>query len=87
MAKKIFGPNFGPFGLHSSHQFFFFKNLVLSVTRYHGHLSSCTISQKPNDPILRKLSDRLDGQTDESYFIGHCPTNVEHPIEELAEDA
>ena len=57
------------------------------MTRYHGHLSSCTISQKPNDPILRKLSDRLDGQTDESYFIGHCPTNVEHPIEELAEDA
>ena len=36
---------------------FFFKNLALSVTRYHGQLSSCTISDKKNDPILRKLSD------------------------------
>ena len=32
-----------------------------SVTRYHGQLSSCTISEKTNTPILRKLSD---GQTD-----------------------
>ena len=40
---------------------FFFKNLASSVTRYYGQLSSCTISQKSKDPILRKLSD---GQTD-----------------------
>ena len=40
---------------------FFFKNLTPSVTRYHGQLSSCTISEKTNDPILRKLSD---GRTD-----------------------
>ena len=45
--------------------FFFFKNLTLSVTRNHGQLSSCTISEKTNDPILRKLSDgRTDRQTD-----------------------
>ena len=36
---------------------FFFKNVSWSVTRYHGQLSSFTISQKTNDPILRKLSD------------------------------
>ena len=49
------------FGLPNS----FFKNLGLSVTRYHGQLSSCTISEKTNNPILRKLSDgRTDGQTD-----------------------
>ena len=43
---------------------FFFKNLASSVTRYHGQLSPCTISEK-NDPILRKLSDGwTDGQTD-----------------------
>ena len=59
---------------------FFFKNLASSVTRYHGQLSSCTISEKTNDPILRKLSD---GQTDESDFIGRCPTNVERPIREI----
>ena len=43
--------------------FFFFKNLASSVTRYHGQLSSCTISEKTNGPILRKLSDgRKDGR-------------------------
>ena len=35
---------------------FFFKNLALSGTRYHGQLSSCTMSEKTNDPILRKLN-------------------------------
>ena len=74
MGKKTsFGPNFGTFGLNSSHQFFFHKNLASSFTRYHGQLSSCTRSEKTNDPILRKLSGRQmagwtnglrDGQTD-----------------------
>ena len=63
-------PKFGP-------SIFFFKNLAPSVTRYHGQLSSCTISEKTNDPILRKLNDE---QTDESDFIGCCPISVEHPI-------
>ena len=36
-----------------------------SVSRYHGQLSSCTIPEKTNDPILTKLSDGLtDGRTD-----------------------
>ena len=45
--KKSFGPTFGPFGL--------------SGTRYHGQRSPCTISEKTNDPILRKI---CDGRTD-----------------------
>ena len=52
--KSHFGPNLG-------HQIFFFKNLALSVTRYYGQLSSCKISEKTNDPIMRKFSD---GRTD-----------------------
>ena len=36
----------------------FFKNLAPSVTRYHVQLSSCTTSEKTNDPVLRKLRDR-----------------------------
>ena len=45
------------------------KNLAPSVTVYYGQLSSCSISEKANDPILKKLSDgqtegRADGQTD-----------------------
>ena len=47
--------------------------------------SLCTISDKTNDQILRKLGDRRTGErtngpTDKSNFIGRCPTNVEHPI-------
>ena len=26
------------------------------------------------------MEGRIDGRTDESDFIGHCPNNVEHPI-------
>ena len=60
----------GPILSHLAHQFYlFFKNLAPSVTRYHGQLSSRKISEKINDPILRKLTDgwmdrRTDRQTD-----------------------
>ena len=56
--KLSFGPNFGPFGPNSGQQFFFSKNLASSVTSYHGKLPSCTILEKSNNPILRKLIDR-----------------------------
>ena len=59
--KTSFGPDFGLFGPNSGCQFFFSKNLAPSLTRCHGQLSSCTISEKTNDPILSKFSD---GQTD-----------------------
>ena len=59
-----------------------------SCFRKYGSVSQpslCTISNKTNDQILRKLGDRRTGErtngpTDESNFIGRCPTNVEHPI-------
>ena len=64
-----FGPNFGSFNPNSGCQFFFFflvKILALSVTRCHGQLSSCTIPEKTNDPILKKLRDgQTEGYTDE----------------------
>ena len=66
-GKLHFEPDLGPLGLvkFALRIYFFFGNLASSVTRYHGQLSSCTISEKTNDPILRKLSDgRTDGQTD-----------------------
>ena len=54
------------FGLPFFFFFFFFKILAQSVTRYNGQLSSCTISEKTNNPILRKLvkDGWTDGQTD-----------------------
>ena len=68
--KPHFGPNFGWLGSNSGRQFFF-KNLASSVTRYHGQLSSCTIIEKTDDPILRKFSDeRTDGQTDGQIDVG-----------------
>ena len=57
--KPHFRPDLGPLRPNSGRQFFF-KNLALSLLRYHGQLS-CTISEKANDSILRNLSD---GQTD-----------------------
>ena len=53
------------------HFFFSFKNLVLSVTRYHmGQLSSSTLSGKTNNPILRKRSGRrTDERTGACYEI------------------
>ena len=73
ICSKFWPPNF----------FFEFFSQALSVSRYHGQLSSYTISEKTNDPILRKLSGgRTDGQTetDQSDFMRHCPTNVVHSI-------
>ena len=34
--KLHFGPDLGTLGPNSGRQFFFLKNLALSVTRYHG---------------------------------------------------
>ena len=48
---------------------FFFKNLASPVTKCHGHLSLSTISEKINDPILRKLSD---GRTDWNERSNNC---------------
>ena len=67
MAKNLVLARFGPFTRNSGHQIFFFKNRDLSVTRYHGQLSSCAISEKTNDPILRKLSD---GRTPKKILHG-----------------
>ena len=71
------------------------KSVSQSVTRYYGHLSSCIISEKTNDSILRKLSDeqtdrwmeeqtrwqRDRGADGRERFHGCCPTNVDCPIE------
>ena len=59
--KPSFWPYFGP--KWGRQIFFFFKNLTSLVTRYHGQLSSCAISEKTN-PILTKLSaGRTDRRT------------------------
>ena len=63
--KPNFGLHLDPLSPNSSRHFSPpQKNLVLSVTKYHGQLSSRTILEKTNDPILIKFSDgRTDGQT------------------------
>ena len=92
--KTHFGTNLGALGPNSGRQFLFSRIWLRQSLdiRYHVQLSSCTISGKTNDQILRKSSDgwtdgltdrRKGGQTDESDFIGRCPTNVERPIEDL----
>ena len=55
-SRKTNEPNLSKYNL----SLFCKKNLASSVTRYHGQLSSCTIPEKTNDPILRKFSDRRE---------------------------
>ena len=59
----------------------FFKNRASSITRYHGQLSSCTISEKINYSILKKVSvdTQTDRITDVSDVIGRFPTIIERP--------
>ena len=56
--KPSFGPGFVPLGQNSGCIFFFFFFFFKKVTRYHGQLSSCIISEKTDAPILRKICDR-----------------------------
>ena len=64
----------------------FFKNLALSLLRYHGQLLSCTILEKANDSILRKLSDeRTDRQIDRrarviSYGAVQLTSSVQYKL-------
>ena len=65
MTEKplVLGPILGP---NSGRQFyFFFFSKIWLRQSLNGKLSSCTISEKANDPILKKLSvGRIDGRTD-----------------------
>ena len=54
--KPHFGPELGPLNPNSGRQFFFFKNLASSVTKYHGQVLTYKMLEKTNDPILRKSS-------------------------------
>ena len=74
--KLYFVPALCPLDPNSGRKIFFFKNLASSVARYHGQLSSCTISEKTNYPILKKLSD---GQTNRQTFHRTLTANVERP--------
>ena len=65
--------------------FFFFLNLAAFFIRCNCQLSSCMISGRTNNPILKKLTDgQIDEQTDNQTAEGNdstgpCPTNVERP--------
>ena len=52
----------------------FFQKSGFVSRWYHGQLSSCTISEKK---LIQSWENVV---TDESDFIGHCPTNIERPI-------
>ena len=62
MTKNLILGDLGPLDANLGRHFFFFKNLPSSVVRYYGQLSSCAISEKTDDLILRTFSDR---RTDE----------------------
>ena len=61
--KPHFGTDLGWLG--GSWKIFFFINLVSSVARYHGQLSSSTTSEKTNNPVLSdgQMDRQMDRQT------------------------
>ena len=79
--KPTFRPEFWHFWPKIGLLIFPPRNLTPSLTRYYGQLSSCTILEKTNDPILIKLSDGwIDrGTGGKNGFIGYCPIKVELP--------
>ena len=72
--KTHFGPDLGPLGPNSGHQFFF-QNLASSVARYYSQQYQKKLMIQSRENLV--TDGRTDGQTDESDFIGRCPTNVE----------
>ena len=73
--KTMFLGHFWPFLVIFARWGFFPKNPALSHTTIYGPLTPCQVSEKTNEPILRKLTDRwkdgrMEGQTGRPYFIG-----------------
>ena len=88
--------NFGPFWSIFGPTRIFFKNWALSLFSTYQPLTSCKISKKSNEPILRKLGcknwpdGQTDGQTDRYEIIGPSQSvgpkkrrkkeNIEQPL-------
>ena len=63
MVKSHFGPDLGPWQAWAeirAVKFFSSKIWLCQSLDYHGQLSSCTISEKTDDPVLRKLRQTGD---------------------------
>ena len=78
--KHHFGPNLHPLGPNSGPHFFFFfskmwlrQSLDIMISYHHvQHQKKLKIQTLVTD-------ERTNRQTDESDFIGCCPTNAECP--------
>ena len=83
--KPSFGPNFGLFfgpNLLSPPFFLFFsKNWLFNLLYNKGSYHDAPYQKKLMIQLWENLvtDGRTDRQTDESDFIGRCPTNVERP--------
>ena len=69
MIQTDFGPDLGPVDTN------------IMVSYYHVQYQKKLMTQSWENVVMDGQTDRrTDGQTDESDFIGLCPTNVELPI-------
>ena len=71
--KTMFLGHFWPFLVIFARWGFFPKNLAVSHTTIYGPLTPCKVSEKNNESIQRKLTDRRkDGRKEDgrTYFIG-----------------
>ena len=90
MAKKTSsGADFGTFTQIRATNFCFQnKNLALPVTRNQVSYHHVQYQKKIMIQSCENLVTvgRMGGQTDESDFIGRCPTNVDRPKSEKTDE-
>ena len=68
MSKNhVFGHIFG----HFCPLEIFFQKAWLSHTTIYGRLTACVVSEKTNEPILRKFTDRQKGGLKDRWKNGH----------------
>ena len=83
-----FGPNFDPFSPNLSHQICFSKiwlhqSLDIMVSYQYVQYQKKIMIKSWENLVMDERTDgqtdwKMDKQTDESGFIGCCPTNFEH---------
>ena len=86
--KTNFGPNFDPFSPNLSHQIFFSKiwlhqSLDIIVSYQYVQYQKKIMIKSWENLVMDERTDgrtdwKMDKRTDESGFIGCCPSNFEH---------
>ena len=86
--KHRFGPYLGPLGSNSGRHFFskiwLGQLLDIMVSYHHAQYQKKLMNQSSENLVTDgQANKQTDRRTDESDFIGRCPTNIERPTSEI----